>query len=512
MDQLKGITLKFLAFEQLLDEHPSRRGRTVLVQIANPARSQGKDIQQVQEETHLTANRINARFGTPGYTPIILINRYVPTHEKSAYYAIAECIVVSAVRDGLNLVPYKYTACRQMSPALEGKPKKSVIIVSEFIGCSPSLSGAIRVNPWNIDAMAEAMNQALKMPEAEKQLRHEKHYKYVSSHDVAYWARSFDQDLQRACRDHFSKRCWGIGFGLSFRIVALGPNFRKMSVEHIVAAYRRTSSRLILLDYDGTMMPQTSIDKAPSTEVISVLNDLCADPKNLVFVVSGRGKDPLSKWFSPCEKLGISAEHGYLTRWSRDSSWESTHLSVDFDWKHIAEPVMQLYTEATDGSYIEHKESALVWHHLEADPDFGSCQAKELLDHLENVLANEPVVVKRGQHIVEVNPQGVSKGLVVEKLVSTMSSTGKAPDFVLCIGDDRSDEDMFESIAAYTNNPTLPAIAEVFACTVGKKPSKAKYYLDDTVDVIKMLEGLANAAQPPRRPLSRLQVSFEGFL
>lgn len=66
---------------------------------------------------------------------------------------------------------------------------------------------------------------------------------------------------------------------------------------------------------------------------------------------------------------------------------------------------MKLYTEATDGSYIETKESALVWHHLDADPDFGSCQAMEMLDHLENVLANEPVVVKRGQHIVEVKPQ-----------------------------------------------------------------------------------------------------------
>lgn len=92
-------------------------------------------------------------------------------------------------------------------------------------------------------------------------------------------------------------------------------------------------------------------------------------------------------------------------RWSRDSPWETSCLALEFDWKKTAEPVMQLYTEATDGSYIEHKESAIVWHHQEADPDFGSCQAKELLDHLENVLANEPVVVKRGQHIVEVNPQ-----------------------------------------------------------------------------------------------------------
>lgn len=66
---------------------------------------------------------------------------------------------------------------------------------------------------------------------------------------------------------------------------------------------------------------------------------------------------------------------------------------------------MQLYTETTDGSTIETKESALVWNYQYADPDFGFCQAKELLDHLESVLANEPVSVKSGQHIVEVKPQ-----------------------------------------------------------------------------------------------------------
>lgn len=102
--------------------------------------------------------------------------------------------------------------------------------------------------------------------------------------------------------------------------------------------------------------------------------------------------------------------------------------------------------------------------------------------------------------------------MVVDNLMATMLSTGKAPDFVLCIGDDRSDEDMFESISSYTNNSSVPAIAEVFACTVGQKPSKAKYYLDDTVDIIKMLQGLANASsvQPPRP--AQLQVSFEGSL
>ncbi|EYU34288.1 hypothetical protein MIMGU_mgv1a0016702mg, partial [Erythranthe guttata] len=217
------------------------------------------------------------------------------------------------------------------------------------------------------------------------------------------------------------------------------------------------------------------------------------DPKNIVFIVTGRGKVSLSKWFSQCEKLGLSAEHGYFTRWSEDSEWESCDLAVDLGWKKIAIPVMEHYTEATDGSCIEEKESAVVWHHQEADPDFGLWQAKELLDHLESVLANDPVLVKSGQQIVEVKPQGVSKGVVVKNLMEKMKNKGKPADFVLCIGDDRSDEDMFEAIASSVSNKWLPENAEVFACTVGQKPSMAKYYVDDTSQVIKLLQVLSKS-------------------
>uniref|UniRef100_UPI001CB965B2 probable alpha,alpha-trehalose-phosphate synthase [UDP-forming] 11 n=1 Tax=Erigeron canadensis TaxID=72917 RepID=UPI001CB965B2 len=501
MDMFKGISLKFLAFRDLLENYPSLRGLVVLVQILNPARSQGQDVQELEKEMHNVAREVNRRFSFEGYDPIVFITGPVSISDKVAYYSIAECVVVNAVRDGMNLVPYKYTVSRQGNSELDEvfrryephgdtKPKRSIIIVSEFIGCSPSLSGAIRVNPWNIDSVTEAMNLAITMPEKEKEMRHEKHYKYISSHDVAYWANSFDQDLERACKEHFHKRCWGVGFGLNFRVVALGPNFRKLSVEHIVSSYNKTSSRLILLDYDGTVMSRCLIDKSPSKEVISILNNLSNDPKNVVFIVSGRGKDVLGPWFDPCKKLGLSAEHGYFTRWTADADWESCGTMVDVEWKKVALPVMEHYTEATDGSFIEQKESALVWHHQEADPDFGTWQSKELLDHLESVLANEPVVVKRGQQIVEVNPQGVSKGGVVDLLVTTMKSRGRPPDFVLCIGDDQSDEDMFEKISSSLGN----GIAEVFACTVGQKPSMAKYYLDDTVDVIKMLHGLEESS------------------
>ncbi|KAJ4712298.1 putative Trehalose-6-phosphate synthase [Melia azedarach] len=498
MDIFKGISLKLQAMEQLLLQHPELRGKLVLVQIVNPARSMGKDVQEAKKETYMITKRINEEYGFPGYAPVVLIDRPVPLYEKTAYYALAECCIINAVRDGMNLMPYKYTVCRQGTPKMDealempsGCPRTSMLVVSEFIGCSPSLSGAIRVNPWNIDAVADALYDAITMSDVEKQLRHEKHYRYISSHDVAYWAHSFMLDLERACRDHYGKRCWGIGLGLSFRILSLSPSFRKLSFDHIVAAYKRTSRRAILLDYDGTVVPESSVVNNPSRDVIYVLRKLCGDPNNTVFIVSGRGKDSLGNWLAPCENLGIAAEHGYYLRWNSKSEWETSHVTSDFEWKKTAEPVMKLYTEATDGSYIETKESALVWHYQDADPDFGSCQAKELLDHLESVLANEPVVVKRGHNIVEVKPQGVTKGLVVEKVLSTMLSNGKLPDFVMCIGDDRSDEDMFESISSTAYGSSLPVAPEIFACTVGQKPSKARYYLDDADEVSSLLGRLA---------------------
>jgi len=327
MDIFKGIDLKILAFEQMLKTHPKWQGRAVLVQIANPKGGSGKDLEGLQTEIEDSCRRINEQFGRTGYSPVVLVNRTLSSVERMAYYTIAECVVVTAVRDGMNLTPYEYIVCRQGIPGLAGsvddKPRgKSMLVVSEFIGCSPSLSGAIRVNPWNIESTAEAMNESIAFSDTEKQLRHEKHYRYVSSHDVAYWSKSYIHDFERSCRDHFRRRCWGIGLGFGFRVVALDRNFKKLNVDSIVADYKKSKSRIILLDYDGTLVPQTTMNKTPSETVVNMMNTLCADKKNVIFIVSGRGRDSLEKWFYPCPELGIAAEHGYFMRYK---SFHSFH-------------------------------------------------------------------------------------------------------------------------------------------------------------------------------------------
>ncbi|CAN6182141.1 unnamed protein product [Urochloa humidicola] len=498
MDIFKGISLKLLGLELLLERTPKLRGKVVLVQIVNPARSTGRDVDEAKNEAVSVAQRINDKYGSANYKPVVLIDYSIPFYEKIAFYAASDCCIVNAVRDGMNLIPYEYTVCRQGNEEIDklrGADKSSLhtstLIVSEFVGCSPSLSGAFRVNPWSIEDVAGALYSATDLTQYEKIQRHEKHYRYVKSHDVAYWARSFNQDLERTCKEQYSRRCWTTGFGLNFRVISLSPGFRRLSLEHFASSYKKAKRRVIFLDYDGTLVPQSSLNKAPTAELISILNSLCNDTKNTVFIVSRRGRNSLSEWFNSCENLGIAAEHGNFIRWNKATEWEINSSGQCSEWKLIADPVMHVYTETTDGSYIEHKERALVWHYENTDQDFGSCQAKELVGHLERVLANEPVVVKRGHQIVEVKPQGVSKGIAVDKIIRALVSNGEVPDLLMCVGNDRSDEDMFESINKATSLSELPAIPEVFACSVGPKASKANYYVDGCSEVIRLLKGVA---------------------
>jgi trehalose 6-phosphate synthase/phosphatase len=183
LDVFKGLELKLRAFEALLEAHPELRSKAVLVQVANPARSGGKEVQELVAEIHSIVAHINRTYGEPqgadgrpSVPPVMLLERHVPLHERIALYSIAECVVVTATRDGMNLVPYEYIACREgpeVEPNAAGEeappqgagapevdttvPRSSMLVVSEFVGCSPSLSGAIRVNPWNIDNTADAL-------------------------------------------------------------------------------------------------------------------------------------------------------------------------------------------------------------------------------------------------------------------------------------------------------------------------------------------------------------------
>nr|CAB3504694.1 unnamed protein product [Digitaria exilis] len=253
VDVFKGVKLKLLAMEKFFEKNRTFRGKVVLVQINNPARSHGADIDAIRDEMEKIAHRITRRFagdeeeeGAAAAAPDILvriIDGPVPMHEKVAYYAAADCCVITSVRDGLNRIPYYYTACRDefagvvpssgdVVPGGAGRRrsnKTSAVVLSEFAGSSACLGdGVIRVNPWSTDAIADAMHGAITMAGEDKLARHRSNYRYLREHDAATWAPAFDGTLRFACRDHVVMTFVGLGFGMSFRAIAVRPEFQPL--------------------------------------------------------------------------------------------------------------------------------------------------------------------------------------------------------------------------------------------------------------------------------------------
>ncbi|XP_064966904.1 probable alpha,alpha-trehalose-phosphate synthase [UDP-forming] 7 [Musa acuminata AAA Group] len=169
--------------------------------------------------------------------------------------------------------------------------------------------------------------------------------------------------------------------------------------------------------------------------------------------------------------------------------------AVNLDWVGVAGPLMKRYMEATKHPTLEIKHSAIVWRYEEVDP----ARAKEMVDLMKDLLLHEPVAIKSGHRSIEVHPQGINKGSVVRKVLSAMADDQNRADFVLFIGDDSSDQDMFEFFATDKHKDVVAPRATVITCTVANKASKAKYYLENIDGVKSLLVSLAERA----RSLSR---------
>ena len=143
LDAFKGIEMKLLAFERVLDYHEDWRGGLVLVQVTSPPRSNSRETQDLADFIAATATRINKKYGDvrTGYTPLLYEERVVPLHDRLALFSLAHCVVVTATRDGMNLVPYEYIACRQACPGLQ--ERTSMLVVSGVLAVTSSMYGHV---------------------------------------------------------------------------------------------------------------------------------------------------------------------------------------------------------------------------------------------------------------------------------------------------------------------------------------------------------------------------------
>ncbi len=198
LDYTKGIRHRLKAFGELLEDGRIDVEDVTLVQVASPSRERVEAYMQLRDEIELTVGRVNGDRDTMGHTAIRYLHQAFPREEMAALFRAADVMLVTALRDGMNLVAKEYVATRT--------DNRGVLVLSEFAGAADELSSAIRINPHDIDGMKEAIMRAIEMPPAEQGRRMRALRKKVLENDVATWSQSFLQALDEARAAHRAKR------------------------------------------------------------------------------------------------------------------------------------------------------------------------------------------------------------------------------------------------------------------------------------------------------------------
>jgi trehalose 6-phosphate synthase/phosphatase len=449
LDYTKGIPRRLLAYEQLLRQHPDLRGRVRLVQVAVPSRTNVDRYQEFRSQVDTLIGRIHGQFATPSWVPVHYLYRGLPVEEVVALYRAADVMLVTPIRDGMNLVAKEFVASRT--------DDGGVLVLSEMAGASSELAEAVHVNPYDVPGSAEAYHRALTMPEDERQTRMRALRRRVFSYDVQRWAQAFLQRLADSGRITNHNR---------------DPS-PVAELRGLVDEARAAAFLVLFIDYDGTLVPFAPTPELarPDREALHLLERLAARPQTEVHVVSGRPRATLERWLGALP-VTLHAEHGF---WSRPPREAGRALEAPKQaWRDQVLAVLREYADRTPGSLVEEKPAGVAWHYRAADVEYGAAQANELRLHLTEILGNTPVETLVGEKVIELRAHGVNKARIVPGIVERHPEA-----FFLAFGDDQTDEDLFAALP-----PTARTVH------VGRGPTSAGLRVASVREVRAVLRGL----------------------
>jgi trehalose 6-phosphate synthase/phosphatase len=462
LDYTKGVPERLRTFAHLLRSSPEFREKVILIQIAVPTREKIGTYQDLRTEVNRLVGEINGKFGTPEWTPVVYINRSIKRAELVRLYKLADVCWVGPLRDGMNLVAKEYVACK---PDGDG-----VLMLSEFAGAAAEMGEALLINPFDEERAAATLIRALTLEEQERRQRMFALHNRVLRNNVFHWGDRFLLALQEAVeeRGHY---------------VDTQP--RRLQPMEVRDAYALADRRLLILDYDGTLVPFATRPQqaAPPPAVLNLLGALASDPRNCVALMSGRSEENLDRWFGTVRGMWLLAEHGAELKAPFADTWEPLRPQVATDWKATVMPILEHFVDRTPGSFVEEKKHSLVWHYRMADPEFGEWLANELVSMLEAMLAETELRAFRGERIVEVRPVWANKGEAINHLLAAFPQ----PEFIFAAGDDRTDEDLFERLQD-----------RAWTVHIGGGPTRASFVVADFQALRRVLELFAEAEHARR--------------
>ncbi|HJX11245.1 MAG TPA: bifunctional alpha,alpha-trehalose-phosphate synthase (UDP-forming)/trehalose-phosphatase, partial [Candidatus Binatia bacterium] len=456
LDYSKGILNRLEGYELFLETNPEYCGKVALLMVVVPSRIGVVRYERMKRQIEELVGKINGRFGGIGWTPLVYQYRNVPQASLAALYSVSDVCLVTPLRDGMNLVAKEYVAAQA-----DGE---GVLILSEMAGAAKELPEAIIINPNNRAEIAGALKEALETPIEEQQNRMRVMQRRLRRYNVTRWAGDFLSTL------------------IGVRELQNRIESKFLSVDarnELVARFEASRRRLLLLDYDGTLTPlarHPGLAK-PDAPRLELLAKLAGNPKNTVVIISGRDSRTLQAWFGDVP-VGLVAEHGAWVRLA-GRPWQRTK-ALSNEWKQELLPVLETYADRLPGAFVEEKEDSVAWHYRMADPEQAELRAPELVDHLLNLTAKTDLQVVRGSKVVEIRRAGVDKGSA-----ALFWLDHREYDFIIGIGDDTTDEDLFVA---------LPATA--VSIRVGISGTHAQYNVRNCADVIDLLRSLAGLPVP----------------
>ncbi len=243
----------------------------------------------------------------------------------------------------------------------------------------------------------------------------------------------------------------------------------------LIEKYRKAKNKLVLLDYDGTLVNYELIpDNARLPEHLNdILKKLIDKPQTKVFIISGRSHQDIDKLLDHLP-INIIAEHGAMMK--RGGLWKNQVIDNNA-WKKSIIPILNQTTSDCPKSFVEVKNFSLTWHYRNAEALSGYAHSRELIRILEKMINSYNLKILDGNKVVEILPDEIGKGKAVKEL-----SEQDNYDFILSIGDDATDEEMFEF---YLHN------SDAFTIKVGNGDTHAKYKLASIKDVVSLLKQLS---------------------
>ncbi len=450
LDYTKGIPQRLEAYDEFLRLHPEFREQVILILVAVPSRTKVEHYELLKTHIDELIGMINGKYGTIGWSPIWYLYRALPFPALNALYNLADVCLVTPIQDGMNLIAKEYIASKEDGTG--------VLILSEMAGAAKELVESIIVNPHDLEEVTEALVKALKMSDDEKIQQNRAMQSRLRRYTVNRWGHEFIERLEEVKKHQQD---------------LLSNELIKSSRETLLSEYRRSKKRLLLLDYDGTLVPFQHKPEAakPGKGLISLIGHLADDPGNEVVIISGRDRTILETWFGQLP-VGLVAEHG---AWIKEEQWRMLEPLSD-EWKEEIYPTIQLYMDRTPGSFIEEKEYSLVWHYRKSSSELSTIRLRELIDDLVLLTANLNLQILEGNKVVEIKDSRINKGSVSMHWIAK-----DAWDFILAVGDDRTDEDMFSVIPDWG-----------YSLKVGFGTTEARYNLKSQKDVVALLEELRN--------------------